>query len=474
MKYRFRFVVAIFTILYIIIIGLVFSFYRQLALKDAKQEAFYVLDTMNAVRDYISIVQRPLIDELKVEGVIKDDFFDPRLQSSSYITREIYNIQLSKNKINYDYKLVATNPLNPEHEGDEFENEILEGFKEKRYEEFSQVIKDGNTSYIYVGLPVKNSQASCAVCHNINSVPKKMMEQYGSSKDFEGKVGDTIAMISFKIPIKNILAYHANELITSSVALFVVFVLLVFLVYKIHEKMAKIKEQNEQLMIHQSRLASMGEMIGNISHQWKQPLAQISSTLINLELYNEKGKLTKEKLNEKIKDVDEQVKFMSQTINDFKNFFNPNSIKREFTSAEAIEQTQKILKSALKNHVIKLDVEIKENFSHFGNINEIIQILINIISNAKEAFGQSHLGEKRVKICSFKNSLSRMITIENNAGNIDKSVIKKIFNPNFTTKEKGSGLGLYMSQVIMKKNNGFITVQNTKDGVIFTILFLNS
>ena len=91
---------------------LVFNFYRDLALKDARQEAFYVLDAINGVRDYVSTIQRPLIEELKEEGAIDKDLFDPRLMSSSYITRQIYKIQLAKKNINYDYKLIATDPLN--------------------------------------------------------------------------------------------------------------------------------------------------------------------------------------------------------------------------------------------------------------------------------------------------------------------------------------------------------------------------
>ncbi|WP_298954356.1 DUF3365 domain-containing protein, partial [uncultured Campylobacter sp.] len=157
MKSKFKFIVLLLVVLYAAVTVLVFNFYRDLALKDARQEAFYVLDAMNGVRDYVSTIQRPLIEELKEEGAIDKDLFDPRLMSSSYITRQIYKIQLAKKNINYDYKLIATDPLNPEHEGTEFENEILEGFKEGKYEVYSDVIEDENASYFFVGLPIKNS-----------------------------------------------------------------------------------------------------------------------------------------------------------------------------------------------------------------------------------------------------------------------------------------------------------------------------
>ena len=233
MKSKFKFIVLLLVVLYAAVTVLVFNFYRDLALKDARQEAFYVLDAMNGVRDYVSTIQRPLIEELKEEGAIDKDLFDPRLMSSSYITRQIYKIQLAKKNINYDYKLIATDPLNPEHEGTEFENEILEGFKEGKYEVYSDVIEDENASYFFVGLPIKNSQPSCIECHNINSAPKKMLEQYGNLSDFRGKVGDTIAMISFKIPIKSILLYHKQEFIVSGIAITAIFAAFLFFVYKI-------------------------------------------------------------------------------------------------------------------------------------------------------------------------------------------------------------------------------------------------
>lgn len=471
MKYKFKFIVALFVLLYIVITALVFNFYRELALKDTRREAFYILDTMNAVRDYVSTVQRPLINELKEKKLLSEDFFDPRLMSSTYITREIYKIQLAKNHINYDYKLVATDPLNPEHAGSEFENEILEGFKENRYKEYSRVIYDKEGASYLLSLPITNSQSSCTECHSINAAPKKMQELYGDVGNFKGGLGDTIAMISFRIPIKSILLYHTKEFVVSGLSLLMVFLICIFCIYKIHKKNATLKMQTQLLLINQSRLALMGEMIGNISHQWRQPLSQISSTLINLELYNERGKLSKERLEGGIKDAGEQVKFMSDTIEDFKNFFNPNMPKKEFSAGEAIEQARKILNASLKKHVIDISVRIEENFTLYGNVNELIQVLINIINNAKEAFLDVPLKRREIKIRSFLKQGERVITIENNASRIDEARLDKIFEPHFTTKQQGSGLGLYMSKMIIEKNGGSISAANSDDGAIFTIAF---
>ncbi len=471
MKYKFKFIVALFVLLYIVITALVFNFYRELALKDTRREAFYILDTMNAVRDYVSTVQRPLINELKEKKLLSEEFFDPRLMSSTYITREIYKIQLAKNHINYDYKLVATDPLNPEHAGSEFENEILEGFKENRYKEYSRVIYDKSGASYLLSLPITNSQPSCTECHSINAAPKKMQELYGDVGNFKGSLGDTIAMISFKIPIKSILLYHTKEFVVSGLSLLAVFLICIFCIYKIHKKNETLKMQTQLLLINQSRLALMGEMIGNISHQWRQPLSQISSTLINLELYNERGKLSKERLEDGIKDAGEQVKFMGDTIEDFKNFFNPNMPKKEFSASEAIGQARKILNASLKKHVIDISVRIEENFTLYGNVNELIQVIINIINNAKEAFLDVPLKRREIKIRSFLKQGERVITIENNASRIDEAQLDKIFEPHFTTKQQGSGLGLYMSKMIIEKNGGSISAANSDEGAIFTISF---
>jgi len=471
MKYSFKVIVGLFVLLYAVITLLFFNFYRELAMKDARQEAIFILDTMNAIRDYVSTVQRPLIEELKEKKLLAADFFDPKLLSSSYITREIYNIQRAKKNINYDYKLIATNPLNPEHEGNSFENEILDDFKEGKYQEYSQIIQENNKPYFFVGLPILNSHLSCLQCHTTNSAPKRMVEQYHTIPDFQSKVGDVIAMISFKIPVYSILTYHIKEFVVGGTVMFIVFVVFILFIYKIYRNEQRLKEKTTMLMMSQNRLASMGEMIGNISHQWRQPLAQVGAILINLELHSDKDKLTKEKVTTKIKEANEQLAFMSNTIDDFKNFFLPNKAKRDFTAHEVISQSQKLLSASLGKYAIKLIVDVQNNFTRSGYSNEIVQVLINIMNNAKEAFISHNIKERYIKITAFLENSVPIITIENNAGHIDDAVIDKIFDPYFTTKESSSGLGLYMSQMIIEKNGATLRVENSDEGVIFTIIF---
>lgn len=471
MKYSFKVIVALFVVLYAIITLLFFNFYRELAMKDARQEAFFVLDTMNAIRDYVSLVQRPLIEELKEKKLLVEDFFDPRLLSSSYITREIYNIQKEKKNINYDYKLVATDPLNPDHEGNAFENEILKNFKEGKAKEYSSIINEKGTRYFYVSLPIHNSQASCLQCHTTNSAPKAMIEQYHHIPTFESKVGDVIAMLSLKIPVYSILTYHVKEFAVGGTVMLIVFGVFILFIYKIYRNEQRLKEKTNMLMMSQNRLASMGEMIGNISHQWRQPLAQVGTILINLELHSDKDKLTKEKLTQKIKEANEQLLFMSSTIDDFKNFFVPDTATKEFSAQEVIYRAQKLLSASLEKYAIHVSVDIQNNFTRLGHANEVVQVLINIMNNAKEAFLAHEIKERTIQITAFLDNSIPVITLQNNAGHIEDDIIEKIFDPYFTTKESSSGLGLYMSQMIIEKNNATLRVENVDDGVRFTIIF---
>ena len=472
MKYKFQLIVGAFIFVYLLVSALVLNFYNNLAMKDAKREAYYVLESINSVREYISGVQRPLIEQLKQEGILKENFFDERLLSSSYISREIYNIQKQKYNLDFDYKLVAIAPLNKAHQPNEFEASVLQGFKEKKFQEFVRIIRDENGSQLFVGLPIKNQSPTCLACHSSANAPQQMLEKYGMEGIEIPDVNETVAMISFKIPIRAIFTYHLQEVIVIMCAISVIFGLFLLLVYKMHRRGEESKKQTEQLMIHQSRLASMGEMIGNISHQWKQPLAQISSSLINIELYQERKKLDEAKIYEFIKETSKQINFMSETVDDFRDFFKPNTLKREFSAEEVINQTIKILSALLKKYQIEVQINVKENFTIFANFNEIIQILINIINNAKDAFKQSYVKPRVIKIYTFEKDGRKNLCIENNAGAIKTSFLNVIFEPHFSTKDSGSGLGLYMSRLIASKNNALIFARNTdENSVTFTISF---
>ncbi|MCF6172608.1 MAG: ATP-binding protein, partial [Campylobacteraceae bacterium] len=243
-----------------------------------------------------------------------------------------------------------------------------------------------------------------------------------------------------------------------------------------HLRLKKEREANEKerILAHQSKLASMGEMIGNIAHQWRQPLTELSSILINTELYFERDKLTKEKFHTKIKEANEQITFMSKTIDDFRNFFSSGKKKQYINISTIINKVAHLVSASLNNNDIKLKTEIINDFKIYCYPNEMPQALLNIISNAKDILKEKNIKNATILIKTFKKDRTNIITIEDNGGGINITPIDKIFEPYFSTKQakSGTGIGLYMTKTIIEKNNnGKIEIENSPIGAMFTITF---
>ena len=223
--------------------------------------------------------------------------------------------------------------------------------------------------------------------------------------------------------------------------------------------------EKEKLLIQQSKMATMGEMLGNIAHQWKQPLSLIamSNTLIKLNQDN-KDFSSENELKEAVKNIDISVKNLSQTIDDFRDFFKPEKEKSKFKLEELFEKTYELISSQFKNNNIEIIKEI-ENIELYGRSNELSQVLINIIKNAKDELIKIKNNDRRlIFINIYKKDSQAIIKIKDNAGGINKDIINKIFDAYFTTKEAsdGTGIGLYMSKQIIQEMNGIIEVSNEK------------
>jgi len=245
---------------------------------------------------------------------------------------------------------------------------------------------------------------------------------------------------------------------------------------EIRQRLKNEREANEKerILVHQSKLASMGEMIGNIAHQWRQPLTELSSIIINLELFFERGKLTKDKFRVKAQEANNQIVFMSKTIDDFRNFFTSNKTKTEYNISYVVENVQKLMDSSLKNNNISFRVDIENDFLVYGYPNEVSQALLNIVSNAKDIILERAIKNGFISIKAFQKDMKHIVTIEDNAGGIQVIPIDKIFEPYFSTKhaKSGTGIGLYMTKTIIEKNNnGTIEVQNSENGAIFILNF---
>ncbi len=242
-----------------------------------------------------------------------------------------------------------------------------------------------------------------------------------------------------------------------------------FLNENLEEKIAQEVEKNRQKDVfiqQQARLAALGEMIGNIAHQWRQPLSVITTSVSALSLKDELKILEPNDIKETNETVKKMADFLNNTIENFRNFFQKDQPKKNFVIAEIINNTLEIIKASYDNHFIVLNKDLDTTIEYFGSENFLAQVLLNILSNAKDALIENQMENKKVNLKLFKDNNTIKITIEDNAGGIKEENINKIFDPYFTTKHKsqGTGLGLYMStQIINKHFNGTLSVSNVKN-----------
>ncbi len=245
---------------------------------------------------------------------------------------------------------------------------------------------------------------------------------------------------------------------------------------KIQEEIDKRLDQ-EQMLIQQSKLASMGEMIGNIAHQWRQPLAQVSAIFMNMKVTYDFDNFSQKYLNEKVEEANKLTQYMSQTINDFQNFFSPHGNAEVFSIETACREALFIIESSLNYHEIKVNFSILDNTTTLGYKNEYSQVILNIFNNAKNVLLERNIKDPSINIEIKEGENFAIVKIGDNGGGIDKKILDKIFEPYFTTRHKtqGTGIGLYMSKNIIENNmNGYLNVKNTEFGACFTIKVLKS
>lgn len=224
-------------------------------------------------------------------------------------------------------------------------------------------------------------------------------------------------------------------------------------------------KHKDKLLFHQSKMASMGEMIGNIAHQWRQPLSVISTISTALKFQIELDMINKEELIKDMSTLNETAQYLSKTIDDFRNFFSLKSEKITFNLSDAVQKDIALLSASFKNHFIKVESSFDDSVEVEGFVGELTQAILNILNNAKDAFKLNDVfTEDRVIIINiYKKDRCAKIDITDSAGGIKDSIIEKIFEPYFTTKHQsqGTGIGLYMTyEIITKKFKGVIRVEN--------------
>ena len=233
-------------------------------------------------------------------------------------------------------------------------------------------------------------------------------------------------------------------------------------------------DEKEEMMIAQSRHAAMGEMISMIAHQWRQPITIVSMVANNLLASIELDDLQPDVLKDSAEKLLKQTHHLSKTIDDFKNFFQPDREKEQVTIAAVLEDTQEVVGLSLMNNNIKLIIENDNETAILIHKRELMQVFINLINNAKDALIANVEDKHReIKISINEGTDDMLIKVCDNGGGIDASIIKKIFDPYFTTKNQynGTGLGLYMSKTIIEKHfHGKISAENDDEGACITVV----
>ena len=230
--------------------------------------------------------------------------------------------------------------------------------------------------------------------------------------------------------------------------------------------------QKDQLMLQQSRMAAMGEMLGNIAHQWRQPLNVLALQIQELRMSHKLGKFTEETLQESVNKSMEVIQHMSQTIEDFRDFLTLDKEKKPFVVDQVIRKSVSLVEASLKERNIQLEIGCTGEPRITGHPNEYGQVLLNILMNAKDAFGERPEREARITVRCWIENGRAVVTITDNAGGIKEEIIDRIFDAYFTTKDqgKGTGVGLFMSKTIIEKSmGGRLSVRNVDGGAEFRI-----
>lgn len=289
---------------------------------------------------------------------------------------------------------------------------------------------------------------------------------------------------------ENFKNYMSN---TIQIALFLTFILLLFSIYFsdiLQKKFQKYKneidqhiqnnEKQQNILAQQSKMATMGEMIGNIAHQWRQPLSTITTSATGMQVQKELNILEDKDLIKGLDTINKSAQYLSHTIDDFRNFFTENKKKTFFNIKNSIQQAI----SLVSVQFYKKEIEIIENVDNIeiqSYENELIQVIINLLNNARDELIKKEENERRLIFISAKKEEDNLILeVKDNANGIPFSIINKIFDPYFSTKDlsTGTGIGLFMSKEIITKNmGGTIEAKNKKFvygkkeymGAIFTL-----
>jgi len=475
----------------VIISFLVREVFYDYALQTNLDKARQLREELVAVRNYVA--------QLAPKVKILDENISPFSVTPAYVGAHILQ-EVSQQEGIYA-KQTSLRYRNPNNAPDKFEKEILKKYEsgELKGEYFEKNTLNGkeNLRYTYPLYITKE----CMVCHGKPYVDVKketyerLIREYGDVA-FDYKIGDVRGMLSIAIDTKAI-EDTVKVLDEKIILLFIVFFIIIWvllylekqLIYKPQlEKIKKMNEtlahrireeieknrQKEHILIEQSKLAQMGEMINMIAHQWRQPLNVISSVAIRLKLKLQLGKLNDQEVLEVSELITSKVQEMSGIINDFMEFNKPGK-KANFRLKNTVTNVTDMIKAQFASRMIDLEVDVDNSLVVYHNAKAIEHALLNLLSNSRDAFKENKdIKPRKIKIYTQQKDDKIILAVWDNAGGIPEDIITKIFNPYFTTKEqgKGTGIGLYMSKkMVEQEGNAQLEVEVKGSTTTFYIIF---
>jgi signal transduction histidine kinase len=337
---------------------------------------------------------------------------------------------------------------------------------------YSQV--DKNTGYhteSIISIPVTNSSSKTIAAIQV-------LNKKGSTKGFSkddvdhlkiaaSYIGDSLETLFLRRELKNANKKLAEQVQNKREELKE---LNKKLASKLSNEVLKSKIKDKELLA-KAKQAQMGEMISVIAHQWKQPLASIYALASTESTHIEDNVYNKASITESIEYIQSRIGFLTNTIDDFRNFFNPDKGQDNFLFSKVVAMAQEILSTQLMTHNITLQSDIEE-IEIVSYKNELVHVMLNMINNSKDAIVSSKVDKGVINISTKKENNNLIVEVSDNGGGIDDRLISKLFEPYYSTKENayGTGLGLYLSKrIIEEKCSGKLDAKNTQNGAIFRI-----
>ncbi len=345
--------------------------------------------------------------------------------------------------------------LNPKNNPDEWEAKVLKDFDAKEFIQTYEIYNYKGSEHLRY-MKALMIEPSCLKCH---------AHQGYKVGDVRGGVSITVPMEKYNndgfIEKKNVVYLHIIILTISYLVGFVIYNRVIKLLKK-EEKMKEELKAKKHILEEQTRLASMGEMIGNIAHQWRQPLSIISTGATGILVQKEYDILTDKNLVDTCEMINTNAQYLSKTIDDFRNFIKGDKVKEKFNIKENIDSFLVLVQGSIKNHNIEVKLDIDEKIDTLGFPNELIQCYINIFNNAKDALKNIQNQNRMIFIDVYSENDNIIINFKDNAKGISNDILPKIFEPYFTTKQQsqGTGLGLYMIYNIINTLDGTIKAKN--------------